>query len=102
MSAGSTGAPARVGARDPSREGAVLVVDLTSRELEVLELLAKLFTTAEIAAALYISVNTVRTHVRSILRKLAVVRRNDAVRRAWGLGLLTGGRDRSVPTDAVR
>ena len=102
VSAGSTGAPPRVGARDPSREGAVLVVDLTSRELEVLELLAKLFTTAEIAAALYISVNTVRTHVRSILRKLAVVRRNDAVRRAWGLGLLTGGRDRSVPTDAVR
>jgi LuxR family maltose regulon positive regulatory protein len=33
-------------------------------------------------------VNTVRSHVRSILRKLGVTRRNEAVRRAWELRLL--------------
>jgi LuxR family maltose regulon positive regulatory protein len=33
-------------------------------------------------------VNTVRSHVRSILRKLGVSRRNEAVRRAWDLHLL--------------
>jgi LuxR family maltose regulon positive regulatory protein len=35
-----------------------------------------------------VSVNTVRSHVRSILRKLGVSRRNEAVRRAWDLRLL--------------
>jgi len=35
-----------------------------------------------------ISVNTVRTHVRTILRKLGASRRNEAIRRAWALGLL--------------
>jgi LuxR family transcriptional regulator, maltose regulon positive regulatory protein len=37
---------------------------------------------------MYVSVNTVRSHVRSILRKLSASRRNEAVRRAWELGLL--------------
>jgi LuxR family maltose regulon positive regulatory protein len=37
---------------------------------------------------LFISVNTVRTHIRSILRKLGVSRRNQAVRRAREAGLL--------------
>ena len=50
--------------------------------------LAELLTTEEIAAAMYISVNTVKTHIRSILRKLAVSRRNLAVRRAQQLGIV--------------
>jgi LuxR family transcriptional regulator, maltose regulon positive regulatory protein len=37
---------------------------------------------------MFISVNTVRTHIRSILRKLDVTRRHQAVRRARVLGLL--------------
>jgi LuxR family maltose regulon positive regulatory protein len=37
---------------------------------------------------MFVSVNTVRTHVRSILRKLGASRRNDAVRRARELHLL--------------
>jgi LuxR family maltose regulon positive regulatory protein len=36
-----------------------------------------------------VSVNTVRTHVRSILRKLSVSRRHEAVRRARALDLLS-------------
>jgi LuxR family maltose regulon positive regulatory protein len=67
---------------------AVLVEALTPKELEVLERLAELLTTDEIAAAMFVSVNTVRTHVRSILRKLGVSRRNAAVRRARELHLL--------------
>ena len=45
-------------------------------------------TTEEIASAMFVSVNTIRTHVRSILRKLGVSRRNAAVRRARDLSLL--------------
>jgi LuxR family maltose regulon positive regulatory protein len=63
-------------------------VSLTSKEHEVLEYLAELLTTEEIASTMYVSVNTVRSHVRSILRKLSASRRNEAVRRAWELGLL--------------
>jgi LuxR family transcriptional regulator, maltose regulon positive regulatory protein len=65
-----------------------VVIPLTKKETEVLGYLAKLLTTDEIAAAMLVSVNTVRSHVRSILRKLGVSRRNEAVRRAWDLQLL--------------
>lgn len=61
---------------------------LTAKEREVLEYLADLLTTDEIAARMYVSVSTVRSHIRHILRKLGVARRNEAVRRAWELGLL--------------
>ncbi|MFC5266068.1 LuxR C-terminal-related transcriptional regulator [Kribbella qitaiheensis] len=63
---------------------------LTAKELEVLGHLSELLTTEEIATVMFISVNTVRSHVRSILRKLAVSRRNDAVRRARDLSLVPG------------
>ncbi|EWT02865.1 hypothetical protein N865_03270 [Intrasporangium oryzae NRRL B-24470] len=68
--------------------GPLIVDPLTSKELEVLGHLAELLSTEEIAATMFISVNTVRTHVRNILRKLDASKRNDAVRRAWDLGLL--------------
>ena len=67
---------------------APVVEPLTAKEQEVLGHLAELLTTEEIAAAMFVSVNTVRTHVRGVLRKLAVTRRHEAVRRAWQLGLL--------------
>lgn len=66
-----------------------LIEPLTPKEQEVLELLAELLTTEEIAQKLFVSVNTVRTHIRSLLRKLGVNRRNAAIRRAKDLGLLT-------------
>ncbi|MFF0341822.1 LuxR C-terminal-related transcriptional regulator [Kribbella sp. NPDC004875] len=70
------------------RSELVVTASLTSKEHEVLEYLAELLTTEEIARTMYVSVNTVRSHVRSILRKLSASRRNEAVRRAWELGLL--------------
>ena len=61
---------------------------LTEREMEVLRLLSELMSTTEIAATMFVSVNTVKTHIRSILRKLAVGRRNEAVRRAREMALV--------------
>jgi DNA-binding NarL/FixJ family response regulator len=56
-------------------------VDLTSREWEVLELMRQGHSTAEIAGRLFVSRVTVRRHVSSILRKLRVESREDAIAR---------------------
>jgi LuxR family transcriptional regulator, maltose regulon positive regulatory protein len=69
-------------------DAAPVLEELTPRELEVLGHLAELLSTEEIAEAMFVSVNTIRTHVRSILRKLGVPRRNAAVRRARELDLI--------------
>ena len=61
---------------------------LTDKEREVLGHLSELLTTDEIAAVMFISVNTVRTHVRNILRKLSASRRNEAVRKARELRII--------------
>jgi LuxR family maltose regulon positive regulatory protein len=61
---------------------------LTDRELAVLRLLATELTQREIGEALYVSFNTVKTHVKSIFRKLDVATRPDAVSRARELRLL--------------
>jgi LuxR family maltose regulon positive regulatory protein len=72
----------------PMQVAARVGPNLSMRELEVLRLLSGLLTTEEIGAELFISVNTVRTHVRKIFQKLCVSRRNDAVRRARELNLV--------------
>jgi len=61
----------------PSREGEPR---LTSREWEVLELMRRRMTTAQIARTLVVSPATVRSHVAAILRKLRVPDRDAAVR----------------------
>ena len=61
---------------------------LTERELAVLAYLPTMFRAPEIAADLFISVNTVKTHQRSIYRKLGVGTRRDAVDRARVLKLV--------------
>jgi LuxR family transcriptional regulator, maltose regulon positive regulatory protein len=67
----------------------VLVVEpLTERELEVLVHVSDMLNTAEVADEMYISVNTVKTHLRNIYRKLATSHRNEAVRRARQLELI--------------
>lgn len=70
-------------------EQAPLVVEpLSEREREVLTLLSGMLSTAEIAAEMYLSVNTVKTHLRSIYRKLSAAHRGEAVRRARQLELI--------------
>jgi LuxR family maltose regulon positive regulatory protein len=66
----------------------VLVEALSKRELDVLRGMAAMLPTEEIAASMFVSINTVKTHVRSILRKLSASRRNEAVRRARSLHLI--------------
>jgi LuxR family maltose regulon positive regulatory protein len=61
---------------------------LTPKEIEVLDHLEELLTTEEIADSMFVSVNTVRTHIRNIMRKLGVTRRYAAVRRARELGFV--------------
>ena len=68
-------------------DAAPLVEVLSDRELAVLRLLQTDLSQREIAARLFVSFNTVKTHTRSIFRKLDVSTRAEAVRRARGLGL---------------
>jgi len=63
--------------------------DLTERELAVLRLLPARLSNREIGRELYVSVNTVRSHVQAIYRKLGVGARAEAVARARELGLLS-------------
>jgi LuxR family maltose regulon positive regulatory protein len=66
------------------------VEPLSGRELEVLQLLDTELDGPEIARHLFVSLNTVRTHTKSIYTKLGVNSRRAAVRRGRELGLLTG------------
>jgi DNA-binding NarL/FixJ family response regulator len=65
----------------PARQGGMRPVhsSLTTREWEVLALIAENRSNAEIAEALVVSMATVRSHVKSILRKLRVRSRSEAV-----------------------
>ena len=66
----------------------VIVEQLSEREREVLCLASSMLSTEEIAASMYLSVNTIKTHFKSIFRKLGASRRGEAVRRAKKLGLI--------------
>ena len=61
---------------------------LTERELEVLQLIVDGLSNAEIAQNLYISIGTVKTHVRNILNKLCADDRTQAAVRALRFGLV--------------
>lgn len=61
---------------------------LTDRELSVLRHLPTMMTNAEIAGELFVSVNTIKAHLKRIFRKLGVANRRQAVHRAQQLGLL--------------
>lgn len=65
-----------------------LEIDISSRELDTLKLIAEEITNQEIADKLFISLNTVKTHVRNILLKLEVENRNQAVSKAKELGII--------------
>ena len=78
--------PARPAVPD---QAPILVAEpLSEREREVLRHVSGMLSTAEVASQMYISVNTVKTHLRNIYRKLAATHRGEAVRRARQLGLI--------------
>jgi ATP/maltotriose-dependent transcriptional regulator MalT len=73
----------------PSDQAAPVVVErLSEREREVLTRASRMLSTAEIATEMYLSVNTVKTHLRNIYRKLSATNRSEAVRRARQLQLI--------------
>ncbi len=67
---------------------AVEYLRLSDRELEVLGLIARGLSNKEIAKALIVSPNTVKTHLANLYAKLEVSRRTQAVQRARELGIL--------------
>jgi LuxR family maltose regulon positive regulatory protein len=77
----------------PAREQ--VEAELTHRERDVLILLAEKRSNAEIAAALTVTLPTVKKHARNIYRKLHVNNRREAVARARMLGLLSSAEEYS-------
>jgi LuxR family maltose regulon positive regulatory protein len=86
---GHSGEAARILSRiAEATEGHTRAIEpLSHRELLVLAEVEKGATVADIAAALFISPNTVKTHLRRLYRKLGVTTRADAIRKAKSLGL---------------
>ena len=76
---------------EKARATAALVMEEpTEAELNVLRLLSTDLSQRQIGVQLYLSVNTVKTHTRTLYRKLGVTSRDEAVERATALGLLDG------------
>ena len=63
-------------------------LELSKRELEILSLLAQGHSNQEIAAKLFISLSTVKTHIQNLFEKLDVKRRIQAVEKAKRLNLI--------------
>jgi LuxR family maltose regulon positive regulatory protein len=77
----------KTGAPTPSPQQP-LIEPLSKRELEVLRLTTEGLTNQEIAQALYVSINTVKTHLRNVYGKLGVANRREAAAKATTLGLI--------------
>lgn len=69
-------------------EARLAQLGITPRELEILEAMAAGFSNREIAARLFVSENTVKTHAARLFDKLAARRRTQAVQRAKEAGLI--------------
>ena len=71
------------------RRAEPLLEPLSERELAVLRFLPTMMSNAEIASEMFVSVNTVKTHLKHVYRKLDVADRREAIRRARELHLLS-------------
>ena len=63
-------------------------LELSKRELEILSLLAQGYSNQEIAAKLFVSLSTVKTHIQNLFEKLDVKRRTQAVEKGKRLNLI--------------
>ncbi|WP_448641424.1 response regulator [Geodermatophilus sp. URMC 63] len=79
---------AHAGRRPPDRDRLVRAAQLTERETEILRDLAEGLSNAEIARRIWLSPETVKTHVKSILAKLQVRDRTQAVVWAYRTGFI--------------
>jgi len=78
-----------IGALEPSLEQFIEEVELTERELEILQLIVDGYSNSAIADHLFISLGTVKTHVRNILNKLSADDRTQAAVMALRSGLIS-------------
>ncbi len=69
-------------------EKELIKVGISKRELDVLQLMAQGLSNGEIAAQLFVSLNTVKTHSSNLFLKLDVKRRTQAIEKAKKLGIL--------------
>jgi len=90
------GPPARPKTAEPS----VVIEQLTARESEVLGRLANALSTDDIAGEMSLSVNTVKTHLKSIYRKLGTSGRSATARRARELNLINADPAPQSPPEA--
>ena len=90
------------GSPQPARAAAELRDELSDAELRVLRYLPSNLKVPEIAAELFVSANTVRTHLRHIYAKLDTHTRGEAVARARDLGLLIHRRERGGEVEPRR
>jgi DNA-binding NarL/FixJ family response regulator len=84
--------------RPPPGDTAQTNLELTPRELDVLRHVARGLSNAEIASALYLSEATVKSHVASILSKLRIRDRAQAIVHAYETGLVHPGE--TTPADS--
>jgi len=69
-------------------ENSARIVELSRREEEILRFVAAGLTNREIADRMFISVNTVKTHLKHVFSKIGATSRAQAIARAFALGLL--------------
>lgn len=78
-------------------DGYAETAHLSPREVQILELVCSGLTNAEIATRLFLSINSVKTYIRTLYRKIGVTRRAQCV--AWGMALeRTGSWSDTDPT----
>lgn len=74
---------------DTNADDIIAHLGLTPREVEVLQYIAKGLSNQEIADTMFVSLNTVKTHISNVFSKLDVQRRTQAIQKVKSMGLLS-------------